>query len=198
MSPRTEKQFEEIRQEKKSLILETALELFAFHGYESTSIDQIAKKANISKGLLYNYYKSKEELLETILHKGIDELMAIFDPNKDGVLEQNELKFFINEIFKTLQENRVFWKLYLSVSMQASVFKIIEKRIEEFYEPMMQMLTEYFKNAGFENPFMETIIFGAFLDGITLNYVMKPEMFPIEDIKKELLKRYCVTKTKKS
>ncbi|NJK98866.1 MAG: helix-turn-helix transcriptional regulator [Bacteroidales bacterium] len=41
-----------IRQEKRVLIMETALELFAANGYENTTINQIAKKANISKGLL--------------------------------------------------------------------------------------------------------------------------------------------------
>ena len=57
MAPRTEEQYKEIRQEKRQLIMNTALELFALHGYESTTINQIAKNANISKGLLYNYLK---------------------------------------------------------------------------------------------------------------------------------------------
>lgn len=191
MSPRTEKQYEEIRQEKRQLIMECALELFALHGYESTTISQIAKKANISKGLLYNYFISKEDLLEAILNKGIDEMMEIFDPNKDGILEIQELEFFISELFKMLEKNRVFWKLYMTVSMQPSVFKMIEKRIEELYEPVLKMMTDYFKDAGFENPFIETILFGAVLDGVTLDYVMKPEIYPLDQIKNELIKRYC-------
>ena len=67
MSPRTEKQFEEIRVSKKALIQETALELFATKGYHSTSISMIARTAGISKGLLYNYYESKEDLLNEML-----------------------------------------------------------------------------------------------------------------------------------
>ena len=66
MSPRTEEQFEEIRESKKNLIQEVALELFATRGYHSTSISMIAKEADISKGLLYNYFESKEELLNSM------------------------------------------------------------------------------------------------------------------------------------
>jgi len=51
MSPRTEKQFERIRSEKVKLITETALRLFAMHGYEATSVSMIAREAGISKGV---------------------------------------------------------------------------------------------------------------------------------------------------
>ena len=198
MAPRTEEQYKEIRHEKRQLIMNTTLELFALHGYESTTINQIAKRANISKGLLYNYFESKEDLLEAILNKGIDEMMEIFDPNKDGILEVSEMEFFINESFKMVEKNRVFWKLYMSVSLQPSVFKLIEKRIEELYQPIMKMTANYFQEAGFENPLIDTIIFGALMDGITMDYVMKPDLFPLEHIKKELINRYCNHKKEQS
>ena len=46
--------FEEMRQRSEEKILAVALELFATKGYKNTSISDIAKKANISKGLMYN------------------------------------------------------------------------------------------------------------------------------------------------
>ncbi|HRW21852.1 MAG TPA: helix-turn-helix domain-containing protein, partial [Bacteroidales bacterium] len=63
MSPRTPEQFEEIRLSKHKLILDTAMKLFASSGYHNTSISKIAKEAGISKGLIYNYFDSKEDLL---------------------------------------------------------------------------------------------------------------------------------------
>lgn len=50
------------RIERKQLILDNALELFAEKGYFPTSIDDIVKRAGISKGLIYTYFKSKEEI----------------------------------------------------------------------------------------------------------------------------------------
>lgn len=191
MSPRTKKQFEEIREEKKRLIMEVALSLFAQHGYENTSISQIAKQANISKGLLYNYFVSKEELLQAILNSGIDEIIAVFDPNKDGILEVTEMIFFINETFKMIEQRRQFWRLYMSISLQPSVFKLIEERIEELYKPLTKMMVNYFTDLGYENPLMESILFGALIDGITMEYLMKPDVFPIQLVKNELIIRYC-------
>ncbi|MBN1598174.1 MAG: TetR/AcrR family transcriptional regulator [Bacteroidales bacterium] len=191
MSPRTEKQFELIREERRQKIMDSALDLFAKNGYDNTSISQIASKADISKGLLYNYFKSKEDLLEAILNTGIDELMDVFDPNKDGVLEVSEMKFFLEEMFKILKKHRVFWRLYFSVTTQPSVFKLVEKRIEEIYKPLTKMTVDYFTRQGHENPTAEAILFGALLDGISFDYVLKPDIFPIEMVKKELINRYC-------
>jgi AcrR family transcriptional regulator len=191
MAPRTEKQYEEIRQEKKELILQTSLELFADKGYDNTSISQIAKKAGISKGLLYNYFESKEEVVITILNKGIDEVLKIFDPNHDGVLDPEELEFLIKENFRILKKKRSFWRLYYQVALQGSVFKYVSQKIDELYRPLMAMLIRYFKNMGFKNPETEVMIFSAILDGISLDYVMKPELIPLENIEKELIERYC-------
>ena len=71
MSPRTPKQFEEIREEKKTLIMDVALEHFANEGYHNTTINHIAKHAGISKGLMYNYFESKEELLAEIINRSM-------------------------------------------------------------------------------------------------------------------------------
>lgn len=79
MSPRTKVQFEKIRQKSRENIENIALELFALKGYHATSISQIAERAGISKGgLLYNYFKSKEQLLDSIIAKVYDEIMRIF------------------------------------------------------------------------------------------------------------------------
>lgn len=191
MSPRTEKQFEEIREEKIHLIMGTALKLFAQDGYENTSIRQIAKQAKISKGLLYNYFSSKEELLQAILNSGIDELIEVFDPNKDGVLEVTEMIFFINETFRMLQHHEEFWRLFFSVSLQPAVFKHVQPRFEEIYAPFTEMMVDYFTKLGYKNPRMEAVIFGNLLDGISMNYVINPDSFPLETLKNELILRYC-------
>lgn len=194
MSPRTEEQFEQIRHEKKQLIMDTALELFAASGFENTTINQIARKAEISKGLLYNYFTSKEELLEAILNKGIDEMLAVFDPNKDGVLDNVEMEFFITQTFRMIKENRRMWKLFIAISFQPSVYKLIEKRSKELYEPMMASMIHYFKEKNFDNPQLETFMFSALMDGIAMDYVMAPEIYPIDDMVKELINRYCKLK----
>ena len=94
MSPKTEEQFEGIREARKEQIIRVGMELFSEQGYHASSIRQIAKAANISKGLMYNYFESKEILLIAIVNNGIQKLMEWFDPNHDGKLTSDELEIY--------------------------------------------------------------------------------------------------------
>lgn len=57
--PRTPAENERIRQATREQILKAAMDLFFTKGYHATSIEDIAKQAQISKGLLYHYFKGK-------------------------------------------------------------------------------------------------------------------------------------------
>src|ERR1700691_1391867 len=94
--PRRPEQFEEIREKSREKILSAALELFGNKGYDATSIDSIAKKAGISKGLIYNYFESKKSILLAIfgdaMKMGEDMIMGqmnIKDPllRKKAIIE---------------------------------------------------------------------------------------------------------------
>jgi len=190
MSPRTEKQYEQIREQKKTLIIETALRLFADEGFHSTSISKIAKLAGISKGLMYNYFKSKEELLKEIVISGISNLTDTFDLNKDGILTTEELEYFINQTFETLKSNKKYWKLYFAIILQPSVLRMFETDFQEYIGPFFEILEEYFSKKGYDKPAIESKLFGAILDGLAFHYVIDPENFPLEKVKQTLIERY--------
>ncbi|MBS3807120.1 MAG: TetR/AcrR family transcriptional regulator [Bacteroidales bacterium] len=190
MSPRTQKQYEAIREEKRSKILDAALKLFGYEGYHSSSISKIARKAGISKGLVYNYFDSKEEIVQEILNSGIEEMLKILDPNHDGVLDTGEIEYFIVEMFDHLHKNEKFWKLYFSISLQPEIYPLMKEKIDELGKPIMDMAVSYFKKWGFKDPEGETLIFGALLDGIGFHYIMDPGNYPLEKVKNIIIERY--------
>lgn len=60
--PKTAEQNQQIKDERRNVILKTALRLFAIRGYDSVVINDIAKEAGCSHGLFYHYYKNKSDL----------------------------------------------------------------------------------------------------------------------------------------
>lgn len=188
--PRTPQQFEGIREEKKALIMRAAMELFATNGFHATTISSIAKEAGISKGLLYNYFESKEELIKAIIYSGLENLDKLIDPNKDGVLTGDEMEFLLNRFFELLKDDMSFWKLYFTLFVQEPVIRLVQDRLTEALTNYIKLLTAYFESRGFEDPYTEAVLFGAMLDGIGMNYVANSELFPVEKIKKRLLKKY--------
>ena len=188
--PRTPEQYEEIRNEKKRVIMDAALDLFANDGFHATSISKIAEKANISKGLMYNYFESKEELLNTILDHGFRQLLDNFDINHDNTITDEEFEHYIHSMFSILDENQSFWRLYFSLFVQSPLQEIISQKMMEWYTPLLSMLKDYFERKNVENPEIEALLFGSLLDGIGFNYIMAPSLYPIEMVKKQLIKKY--------
>ena len=163
MAPRTSEQFGKIRQEKKELIMSTALELFAENGYHATSISQIAQKAGISKGLAYNYFESKKDLLDALITHGFDEIFANFDLNHDGILTENEFIYFINQNFKLLKDNLQHWKLFFSLMLQPQVADTFKEDYAKKGAPMFQMLFNFIQSQGSTDPEGDLMVIIAML-----------------------------------
>jgi AcrR family transcriptional regulator len=159
MSPRTPQQFREMREEKMTLIMDVALEHFANEGYYRTTINHIARHARISKGLMYNYFESKEALLKAIIHKSVNEVYKYLDMDRDGYLSEKEFEFFIRKINVLLKEKRYFWRLLMQLLLQNDVreqflkaFPESDSLIHPGHEPgdnyypaqIMKMLTDHF------------------------------------------------------
>lgn len=54
-------------EEKRGIILDAAWKLFQVHGYKKVSVDDIARKIRVSKGAIYLYFNSKEELFKGVI-----------------------------------------------------------------------------------------------------------------------------------
>jgi len=188
--PRTPHQFLEIREQRKAQIMTAALELFARHGFHSTSIAKIAIEAGISKGLLYNYFESKEALIRELIIHGFEELFSVFDPDHDGIITHTEVKYFTVELLEVLKNDTQFWKLYFSMLTQPAIYGLVEDWILEKAMPMFKMLEEYFRKKGVEEPMIESRMFAAMLDGIAMNFAFDPEHFPIDKIRDRFLSLY--------
>ncbi len=65
--------------DKRRVILDAAVRVFAEKGYHTSRVGDIAEEAGIAHGLLYHYFASKEEVLETVFRENWRELLDAFD-----------------------------------------------------------------------------------------------------------------------
>src|SRR5918994_1385317 len=64
--------------DKRRVILDAAVRVFAAKGYHTCRVGDIAEEAGIAHGLLYHYFSSKEEVLETVFRENWSELLEAF------------------------------------------------------------------------------------------------------------------------
>lgn len=90
----------ELQTEKgtKELILDAAVDLFAKWGYDNVSIREIAREVGIRESSIYNHYKGKEEIMDTVIQYFITELSRAdpFDVPMETMLEKYGAEEFMN------------------------------------------------------------------------------------------------------
>lgn len=91
--------------DRRQSILKAANESFSLFGYKATTIDQVARLANVGKGTIYTFFKNKEELLE----ENINTLISDMEAAANDVIDQE----------KPFQEN-----------VHQALYKMLEYRLD--------------------------------------------------------------------
>jgi AcrR family transcriptional regulator len=105
----TMKNNQEIRRDE---LCEKALKVFARYGYRKTTLDDIAKEANVSKGTIYGYFKNKEDVYtQTVTLAGSKWINWLQDCIKDKSLAMDKFSTLLKEALLYLSSNADFQKV---------------------------------------------------------------------------------------
>ncbi|MDZ4726249.1 MAG: TetR/AcrR family transcriptional regulator [Leptospira sp.] len=182
------------REKSMESIRNSAIHLFSRHGFSGTTMEMIAKHAKVSKGLAYNYFKSKNQIFEMILDQHLSKHESIYKsipphlPAKEYLREffHKSTEFMTNEK-KTLILISVCLYQPQSVSLSKKMTESFEKRLAPFKET----IKEKFRSLGITDPDAEFLFVRIFLHGIfTLQCVHLSEGFSESKLVDLFLSRY--------
>ncbi|MES2957073.1 MAG: TetR/AcrR family transcriptional regulator [Pseudomonadota bacterium] len=104
-------------------LLEAALSLFVEKGFAATRIDEVAQRAGVSKGTLYLYYPSKEELLKAVIGHYLSARIAA---------TAEEVRRIDGPMAPVLREMLVAWWQQTYASPASGTFKLIISEVRNF------------------------------------------------------------------
>ncbi|MGE8203394.1 TetR/AcrR family transcriptional regulator [Heyndrickxia sp. NPDC080065] len=102
---------DEQKEQRRKLILKSALDLFIRKGYGETKIADIAKAADMSMGLLFHYFDSKEKLYEELIRIGCEKLKMDFAFSNNAPLEV--FRAAAEDIFNMVSTNPLSAKMFV-------------------------------------------------------------------------------------
>ncbi|MCF8473154.1 MAG: TetR/AcrR family transcriptional regulator [Emcibacter sp.] len=174
----------------KDKIRQAALLLFAKNGFHTTSISQIAEAANVSKGLTYNYFKSKEDLLLAIINKASEEMFSIAEtmiPNKNY---DKTLRLFLDRYFLSIETNKDYLTFQLSLLFQPDLKQIVQAPLQKRADYLLALTETMFRTAAVKNSTMTARRFISELDGVALNALSVFKDYPLDEMKEQLYLNY--------
>ena len=132
----------------KEKILEEALKLFAQSGYMGTSMNDIASKLGVTKAALYKHYRSKQEILDSIIEK-MNELDM--ERVKQSEMPEGEMSKVIAEYKETAfdkikQFTKVQFLHWTEEEFPCCFRKMLT--LEQYREPQMAQLYQNYLASG--------------------------------------------------
>lgn len=171
-------------------LLDAALKLFAEKGFHATTTEAIAKSAGLSKGLLYNYFDSKEALLEGVVMRAMDEGHEILAELDTIEGTRDKFRFFVNYTFDFYRDRLEYFKLLMALSLQIDQFPEIKTRLMTGKQRGAEVYMEILQELGYAHVQEEMIALASLIRGIGMHYAALPENFPLEAMRNYVLRKY--------
>ncbi|MDO5981767.1 TetR/AcrR family transcriptional regulator [Flavivirga spongiicola] len=175
---------------KKNKVIEAATKLFAEKGFENTSMANICLEANVSKGLVYHHFKSKESILIEIFTNVTDKMIEMNAKSKSSQEPKLQLVQLIETIFYQLECDKTFFQLNLNIMFQPTTRQILKEQIEKRASILLNSVKNIFDQISLEKSTLLSYVFIAEIDGISLNYLTVFDEYPLDMIKQELINKY--------
>lgn len=175
---------------KKTQIIEIATKLFSENGFENTSISAVCEASNVSKGLVFHHFKSKDGLLREIFSVTTKKIIEMNQSINDEQKPTERLFDLINSFFIQIKSDKLFFQLDLNVMTQPKTRELLNDLIKERSTFILTSVKQIFNQINTENAEIISYLFIAELDGIALNYLGIFDNYPLEQIKEQLLKKY--------
>lgn len=139
--------FDKIPEEKRKRVLDAATTEFAQYGFENTSIQQIAKKAEISVGSVYKYFENKEELFAMVVKENLallEELLLLHSSSDEDIMVKAES--VLKELLRFSRKHPQLIKLYNAITTGNNVefSRMLAERVESI---SAKIYTEVIKKA---------------------------------------------------
>ncbi len=127
-------------EERRNEILDTAQRLFIEKGFIQTSVSEIVKEIGVAQGTFYYYFKTKEDILDAIIDRYINEITVEAESclnNPDWDIKQKMENIIISEI-KIVSKNNSYLHRIQSADIHTRMLTVMVKKLTPVYARIIE------------------------------------------------------------
>ncbi|MDT9701348.1 helix-turn-helix domain-containing protein [Streptomyces sp. P17] len=186
MSPRSASVNEELRRRSRERLLQAAVELVGEHGYEATTLGDIADRAGSARGLVSYYFPGKRQLVQSavhrLMHRTLEEALEREPRTEDG---RERMARAIDAILGLARDRPVLMRQHMAGILQAEGFvQCPEQR------RLADLLRDTCARHGSMNVDTDYPMLRALLMGAVYSALVPGAPMPVPLLRAELFKRY--------
>jgi AcrR family transcriptional regulator len=186
--PRTERANQAIREEREAAIRAAAARVFAHNGYVGTRVEDIAQAVAMSKGLLYHYFGSKEDLYTTLVKRAAGGTVALFQEalRRPGG-SPARLRWLVSQVLVGLAEQPDMFMVVLQAFASEAVPPAAREEARRFALRSQELLGDLVRQ-GQEagelvpgDPAQFAVLLGSCIQGLAVGHAITGTVPPLAD-----------------
>lgn len=181
----------DVAAERKDQIVRATVDCITKHGYHNFSMQDVARTAGVSKGIIHYYFLNKDDLMMSVLDKVAGDIEHIIAADMESITNPIEkVKVFIAVAFDVVRSTKEYYQVnmdfWTQINQKKEVRQVISRHYAQFRDSCAKVIEEGVKQGVFKqvHPHHYASIIIATIDGISLQWLFDETVYDYAEIVK--------------
>lgn len=179
----------DVTAERKDQIVRATVECITKHGYHNFSMQDVARTAGVSKGIIHYYFLNKDDLMMSVLDRVAGDIERVLGQEMDAIQDPvQKLKIFMSVSFGIVKNTKEYYQVnmdfWTQINQKKEVRQVISRHYAKFRESCSRVIEEGIQTGSFKkvdpNVYASYVI--AVIDGLSLQWLFDETVFDYDEV----------------
>lgn len=182
----------DVAAERKEQIVRATVECITKHGYHNFSMQDVAKTAGVSKGIIHYYFLNKDELMMCVLDKVAGDIERVLGEEMDTSSDSwRKLEIFMEVCFDVVRNTKEYYQVnmdfWTQINQKNEIRHVIATHYNKFREAAAKVIREGVDKGSFKK--VDAASYSSFIiaviDGLSLQWLFDEKVFDYDQMSKK-------------
>jgi TetR/AcrR family transcriptional regulator, fatty acid metabolism regulator protein len=182
----------DVAAERKEQIVRATVECITKHGYHNFSMQDVARTAGVSKGIIHYYFLNKDELMMCVLDKVAGDIERVLGEELSTITDPwRRMEIFIDVCFEIVKNTKEYYQVnmdfWTQINQKEEIRKVIAAHYSKFREAAAAVIQDGVDKGSFRkidsSAYASIII--AIVDGLSLQWLFDDKVFDYSQMSKK-------------
>lgn len=177
----------DVAAERKDQIVRATVECITKHGYHNFSMQDVARTAGVSKGIIHYYFLNKDDLMMSVLDRVAGDIESVLIKGMEAIDDPvKKLEIFMSVAFDVVRSTKEYYQVnmdfWTQINQKKEVRQVISRHYAKFRDTCAQVIRDGVDSGSFRkvDPTYYASYILAIIDGISLQWLFDETVFEYE------------------
>lgn len=179
----------DVAAERKDQIVRATVECITKFGYHNFSMQDVARTAGVSKGIIHYYFLNKDDLMMSVLDRVAGDIEGVLAADMSAISDpQKKLDIFMTVSFDVVRSTKEYYQVnmdfWTQINQKKEVKQVISRHYGKFRDTCSKVIEEGISAGKFRkvNPHIYASYVVSVIDGISIQWLFDENVFDYQEM----------------